>query len=471
MRTEMRRTLRGNLPPKDEHAAAESPSKRWSFEWIYFTLVVVAWCFTPLLRRLLDYRQGAFNPVQVTSLIPFLLMVPFVVWCFRPERLARLSPMFRFAAYAWAIAFVYALGVGAVAGAFSAAAFEFVQYLFPMLAGIWLAGQDIPVAQCLQRLVRIVLPCAGVVAAYGLAQWVQPPPWDVMWVQGSEFVSVGDPSPFVMRVFSTLNAPEPAADFFALTIVLVLPLLRLRSLWAWPLVGALGAALLLTMIREAWVAVVLGSIVYLAVSPRRLAVLPSLAVLVTLIVFLVSALPALMGSGTGSDIISTRISTLTDVDHDGSALERQQEIEDSLQAGLENPAGTGLGTVGAASKLGNYAPSSIGKALDSGYFSRFIEMGWAGLAAYLAVALGVPLAMGYALFRPGGSATTDVKVAGATAIALCATLAFSDAANDAHLGFDGFFFWVALGLGSLAVQTCVEKAPSAVRGRLQRVRS
>jgi hypothetical protein len=215
----------------------------------------------------------------------------------------------------------------------------------------------------------------------------------------------------------------------------------------------------------------LGSIVYLAISPRRLAVLPSLAVLVTLIVFLVSALPALMGSGAGADIISTRISTLTDVDHDGSALERQGEIEDSLQAGLDNPVGTGLGTIGAASKLSNYAPPGIGKTLDSGYFSRFIEMGWAGLVAYLAVTLGVPLAMGYAIFRPGSMATIEVKVAGATAIALCATLAWSDAANDAHLGLDGFVFWVALGLGSLAVQTCAEKVPNAVRGRLQRVRS
>ena len=295
--------------------------------------------------------------------------------------------------------------------------------------------------------------------------------WDVVWVQGADFVSVGDPSPFVMRVFSTLNAPEPAADFFALMIVLVLPLLRLRALWVWPLISLLGAALLLTMIREAWVAVVLGSLVYLLISPRRFAVMPSLAIYALVLVFLVSALPSLMGSASGSDSISTRISTLADIDHDGSALERQQEISDSLTAGLANPLGTGLGTVGAAAKLGGGdAPQNLGKALDSGYFARFVEMGWAGLLGYLAVVLGVPLAMAYALFRPGSTATTDVKVAGATALALCATLAWSDAASDAHLGLDGLFFWLALGVASLAVQTCVERAPSVRRARLQRIR-
>jgi hypothetical protein len=462
-----RRLPRGTLRAPQAAPKVSEPAQRWSLEWIYFALVVVAWCVTPLVRRLIDYHQGAFNPIQVTSLIPFVMMIPFALVCFRPERLARLSPLFRFALYAWAIAFLYALAVGAVVGVFSASAFEFVEYLFPVLAGIWLAGQELSVTQSLRRLVWIFVPCAAAVAIYGLFQWMQPPPWDVMWVQGSDFQSVGDPSPFVMRLFSTLNAPEPAADFFALMIVLVLPLLRLRTLWVWPLLSVLGAALLLSMIREAWVAVTLGSIAYLVMSPRRLAVLPSLAVYVVLLVFLVTALPSLMGSAASSDIISSRLSTLTDIDHDTSALERQQEIADSFQKGFENPAGTGLGTVGAAAKLSD-PNDMLGNALDSGYLARFIEMGWAGALAYLAVVLGVPIAMGYALFRPGSSATLEVKVAGATALALCATLAWSDAANDAHLGLDGFFFWLALGLGSLAVQTCTVKVPKPkFSGRVQ----
>jgi hypothetical protein len=44
-------------------------TRRWSPEWIYFAFVVAAWCFTPLLRRLIDFHNGAFHPVTVRSLI------------------------------------------------------------------------------------------------------------------------------------------------------------------------------------------------------------------------------------------------------------------------------------------------------------------------------------------------------------------------------------------------------------------
>ena len=75
------------LPRRTREAppANEPAPQPWSLEWTYFSFVVAAWCFTPLLRRLLDYRQGAFNPIQITSLIPFALMIPFALVCFRPN--------------------------------------------------------------------------------------------------------------------------------------------------------------------------------------------------------------------------------------------------------------------------------------------------------------------------------------------------------------------------------------------------
>jgi putative inorganic carbon (HCO3(-)) transporter len=455
-------------PTAEPGPAEVTVPTRWSREWIYFTIIFAAWCFTPLLRRLGDYRQGAYNPVQITSLIPFLLLLPLVWVCFKRERLARLTPFFRYLAYIWAAIFIYGFLVGAVFGVVSAAGFSLVEYLVPMLAGIWLAGQALPVTTALRRLAIIILPCAGIVALYGLLQWVQPPPWDVLWVQGSEFISVGDPVPFAMRIFSTLNSPGTAGDFFALTIVLALPFLRFRNLWAWPLVSAIGGALLLTLVREAWVGLVVGMIVYLVLNPRRLSLVPSLAVYIGLLIFFVTALPALMGSGVNSDVITSRISTFGDVDHDGSALDRKNQYGDAMDKGLSNPIGSGLGTVGAAAKLGAASQSSmIGDALDSGYFARFVELGWIGTLAYLVVVIGGPIALGFAVFRQGSTATVDVKVASATAVAICAVLAWGDAANDAHFSLDGFFFWIALGLGSLAIQSCSLAVNPAMRNRRQ----
>jgi putative inorganic carbon (HCO3(-)) transporter len=451
-------------------AVSEAPV-RWSREWIYFTLIIAAWCFTPLIRRLIDYRHGAFNPVQITSLIPFLLLLPLAFVCFKRERLVRLAPLLRICAYAWLAIFAYGFVLAAAVGSVGAAGFECVEYLVPMLGGIWLAGQDLPVVPSLRRLGIIILPCAGVVALYGLFQWAQPPGWDVMWVQGADFVSVGNPVPFAMRVFSTLNSPGTAGDFCALTIVLALPLLRVRALWVWPFVAALGATLLLTLVREAWIALLVGTLAYLAVSPKRLRALPSLALYAALLVFLISSLPALMGSGPNADMITARISTFADVDHDGSALDRKSEFNDALTKSLDSPLGAGLGTVGAAAKLGsNTQAASIGAALDSGYFARLVELGWLGALAYAAVVIGAPIALGINVFRAAGDPGVDVKVAAATAIAMCAALAWGDAASDAHLGLDGFFFWIALGLGSLALQACPAAINLGRSGRLVQAR-
>jgi putative inorganic carbon (HCO3(-)) transporter len=452
---------------------AAATSARWSREWIYFAFVMVAWSFTPLLRRLIDYRNGAFNPVQVTSLLPFLVLLPLALFVFKKERFARLAPVVRYAAYVWIATFGYGFLLAAAVGSVGAAAFEFVQYLAPMLAGIWLAGQDMPAPAALRRLAQIVLPCAGIVAVYGIIQWVQPPPWDVLWVEGSRFVAADSPVPFGMRVFSTLNSPGPAADFFACTMIFALPLVRLRRVWVWPLMAAMGAALLLTLIREAWVALVVGTAVYLIVSPKRLNAVPTLLVLCLLIAGSALTLPALLGSGSASDVIVSRISTFGDVGHDSSAIARQGEISDALNQGLVNPLGAGLGNIGAAARLGSNSGSELGNVLDSGYLARFVELGLPGFLGYLAVVVGVPLLLAFGLGRIPRERpdSVDTKVVGAMAIAICAALAWSDAANDAHLGLDGLLFWLALGLGSLAAGVPVKAGAPRTRATWSRAKS
>lgn len=451
--------------------APERAAARWSREWTYFIAIVCAWCFTPLVRRLLDFRAGAVNPVQIASLAPFLLLLPLAWWSLRSERIARLTPFMRAVALTWCATFAYGLVISLAVGSVGAAAYECVEYLVPMFGGLWLATQDLPADEVLRRVCRVVFPCAGIVAVYGLVQWVQPPPWDAMWVKGSDFISIGDPTPFAMRVFSTLNSPGTAADFFALTIVLALPTLRLRRPWMWAIAGVLGAALLLTLVREAWVALIAGSVVYLALSPRRTSAFVSIACCAVLLGFLITSLPGMLGSGAASDVIVSRLATFGDIDHDGSALDRQDEYGEALAQSFANPLGGGLGTVGAAAKLQANAQSNmIGTALDSGYFARLVELGWAGVVGYLAVTLAAPLIIAGRVLRSGSGASAAVKIAAAVAVSMCAVLATCDAANDAHFGLEGFFFWIALGVGSLALRACV--APGDVRaGALRHVRT
>jgi hypothetical protein len=232
-------------------------------------------------------------------------------------------------------------------------------------------------------------------------------------------------------------------------IMLSLPAIALKRVWIWPMLSLLGAALLLTLVRSSWIGLVLGVVVYLALSPRRFRAFPFLLVYATLLAFFIASLPAFLGAGGNGDMLTSRIATLGDVDHDSSALARSTEISDAFAQGLENPIGVGLGTIGASSALSANPTSPSGNNLDSGYMARFLELGWLGCAGYLVVViggLGVLIASAFRRNR-GRAKPTDLVVLIATAAAMCTALAWGDAAGDSHLGLDGLLFWMAMGIG------------------------
>ncbi len=465
------------LGPRGRATEAQRPeaaSARWPFEWVYFSATMAAWSFTPLLRRLIDFHNGFFNPVSMVSLLPFVMVIPLLWPCVQKERRARIKGPLRTILVLWLATFGYGFFISFVFVSPGAATFAFAQYVVPTIVGVWIATQDLPATTLFRRVCIATLPSAAITALYGLGQWVDPPPWDVLWVDGSGFSSAYIPVPFGMRIFSSLNSPQPAADYWTMTMILVFPFFRLRNVWTWPFLAALGSALMLTLVREAWVGLIIGMVVYLVMSPRRMSAIPALGLFAVLLTVLVTALPALLGSGPGGDFITTRITTLGDVGHDDSALERQEEIRDATEQGFENPLGSGLGNIGASSKLGNATTASNGTVLDSGYLSRFDELGWLGMLGYLSVSLGGPLYLGYRIIKRSDTTPPDVatKTVGAAAVAICFVLAWADAANDSHYGLDGIFFWLASGVAAVAATSRESIATAAVqeskRRRVQR---
>jgi hypothetical protein len=171
-------------------------------------------------------------------------------------------------------------------------------------------------------------------------------------------------------------------------------------------------------------------------------------------------LPAFLGASSQSDVVSARISTLGDVDHDSSALARSTEISDAFAQGLENPIGQGLGMIGASSALSANPTTPSGNNLDSGYMARFLELGWGGFGAYLFVVIGsLATLIGSAFRRQKKPKPADMVVLIATAAAMCAALVWGDAAGDSHLGLDGFIFWIAMGIGFRRVATEPQTSP------------
>jgi putative inorganic carbon (HCO3(-)) transporter len=193
----------------------------------------------------------------------------------------------------------------------------------------------------------------------------------------------------------------------------------------------------------------LGVVVYIVFSPRRVVTFPIMLAFAVIFSVLVAFLPAFLGAGQDSDVVSARIATIADVNHDESAIERSQEIQDSIQEALSDPIGSGLGTIGSAAMISSNLSLSHGTVLDSGYLARLVELGWLGFVGYLFVAVGGFATILWSIFSRGSNATQSAenKVLLATAAAMCAALVWADAAGDAHLGVEGVFFWIAMGIG------------------------
>ena len=417
----------------------------WSREWIVFLVSMALWCFMPEVRRLLDWRSGAFSSVQILSLVPLLSVLPLLLFAFKKDRLARLSPALKFFALAWLIANAYALFVGLFVGNGSSAVYEFLSFMIPVIAGVWIGTQELPPAATMKRLGAISLVFGGIVGIYGVLQFISPPPWDVLWVQSANWTSVGPPEPFMMRVFSTLNSQGPAADYLAIVLVFGLAGAGLRPVFMWPMMASIAASLGLTLVRSAWIGLVAGVVAYLVFSPRRLRTLPIVALMALMLTFLVSSLPTLLGDSTGGSQITSRLNTFGDLGHDSSALDRQGEIAEAFDAANRNPMGGGLGLVGSAAKLSS--SDTEGRALDSGYLARFYELGYLGTVLYFVVIIGTLCTLVKRLIASAGRFDLNDRVAIATAAALCVVILALEAAGDSYGGITGLYAWLAIGAG------------------------
>lgn len=418
-------------------------SRVWSLEWIYFTILIGIWCFEPFLRRVVDWKSGAFNLQSPFGALPYVMLVPLAIFCLQSGRIRAVSFPFKILLAAWALTFGYGLTIGILKGNFAAATYSFVQYVGPAIVGLWLAGLPIGSAAALRRATIIFLTYAVIVAGYGIAQYVSPAPWDVLWVIGSGFLSAGYPTPYSMRIFSTLNAPGPCADFLALAILLSMQFFRLRAIWVLPITAALGAALALTLVRTTWIALIIGIVVYLALSPRRLQAFPIVVIFSSLLFIAIVSLPTFLGADSKSTAIVDRINTFGELNADVSVNDRQGEIADATVVALNNPIGDGLGTLGVSARLNANSSDQLAANLDSGYFARVLELGWLGLGGYLFVTFGALYWLSRAPKIRGYGRDRDFQVTIAMASAVVVALIWSDASGDAHYGIDGLIFWIA----------------------------
>ncbi len=429
----------------------------------YVAIIFAMWTFSPLLRRLVDWQFG-YHKISIIALLPTLVLMPGLYVL--TKKWSKLGRGFRGVFLIWAIAFSYSFLVAFASGSLLPGLFTLVLFLAPAgIAAVLLTASDDP-REAYERATNALLVCASIASVYAIYQYIAPPPWDVLWVQAENIVSMGSPVPFGLRVFGPYNSSGPFGLYLVFALVMALPLLRISSWKNTAMIAPIVVALLLTQVRVAWIGLALAAVVYLVLAPGRRAPLAALAMVsAACIAFGIGLISTVHDAQVAVTTIGDRLTTFQSISSDDSVITRQGETSDSWKLGLQDPLGFGLGSM----SLGSRLSGGSGGGIDNGYLSRLVELGLFAWLLYLAamiVALATTLSV-YFRVRRRDRGIADIAALGVT---LQLLLLFLEGAFDNHNGFSGIFFWLSLYVCSAVVAVVPKRVePEMTFSRERRV--
>lgn len=355
---------------------------------------------SPLLRRLVDWRTTYQEPSAIL-LAPLLLsLLP--ILGFR-RKLEAATPRVRMVAMLTLAGILFGAGIGIIKDPNAGVLQATLTWSAPVVLFVFCSS--IRNTDELSRVLdRTLLWGVLLMSAYGIYQFIVAPEWDVYWLRqisaDALAPSFGQPEPFAIRVWSTMNAPGPFS--IVLSAGLVWLAIRQRSLAVFA--SILGfAALLLTLVRSTWLTTALALVLIFAASRFRppLKLIASLLILAAVLSLALTSLPQ------AADI-RDRINTFSALRTDGSAEERR-DMYDYVGGRIESsPIGAGLDT---NDVVHNFP-------LDSSLLLLFYRLGWVGAAFYLsglAILLG-SMVLNFRSISPEQVASAAIALAAATQI-------------------------------------------------------
>jgi hypothetical protein len=385
---------------------------------------LVLFAFAPLVRRIVDLQIG-YDQLGLMLIGPLLcILVPAI---HLPRLLEQRSVPSH---WIWplgiiAASVVYA-GILSMAQAdWNNAASGILKWLAPVLyaAMMMLSAEREEMIDAATSAFAFILPILGVYAVY---QYVAPLDWDIFWMRYAPIPSIGQPLPYEVRVFATMNSPASFATFTATGLFLIG-----FSKRPWLALAALPAALglLLSLYRTAWLSLAI-SIVFclMFAGTRRRAgiILVGIGVAVLLAVLLTPF----------GDVVADRLSTLSEGSQDGSAQERLEEFVTLWRLPDSSLFGSGftISDVGAAGAM------PVDGMIVACWLSMGIVVGGVCLTALF-------WAIANAIAVTWIDLTPDAIVVGALALGALLQLPLANITS----GENGFFFWTfaaLLGHGS-----------------------
>lgn len=346
--------------------------------WLYrkypaHYLGFICWLFflTPEVRRLADFFVGAFNPVSPIMTAP--LACAAISGCSLVINYKVLGERRAMPLLIVMLGLLYAYVIGVARAGFSAATFGMVSAVFPALVGFRLIVSWTEHPEYQRVLLKTFVYACILMGAYGVYEFINPPPWDAFWLLQSGMVNDGTPVPFGWRVAGTMNSSGPFANTLLVCIVMALAgkgKLRIAASIALP-------ALMFTSVRSAWGGLLLGLIYPIAMLDGR-----SRMRLIAAVITCVALCAPLAMFGVASDQFASRLGTIQNLDQDNSFQMRVSMYSAFFARALSDVSGQGFGGTGVASKLSDDQADTI-MVFDSGLMEVPYVMGWPGTLLYV----------------------------------------------------------------------------------------
>jgi hypothetical protein len=372
---------------------------------------------TPLVRRLADYRSGFTDPSPIL-LTPYLVILVTLVTLRRhlPKAYSQGGLPFLMAL----AGIFYAIITGFISNPPVKVMVAALEWIAPVLFGfhLFINWHSYPAYR--QNLQRTLTWGVLVMGSYGIVQYLIAPQWDRTWLINTTLNTMGKPEPLGLRVWSTLNSPEPFAAIMAGCLLLLFTNkspLRLPA----AIVGYLS--FLLCAVRSGWLGWLAGLLnLIVSLKPKlqlRLAI--ALVVLAVAIVPLATIEPFAQ--------LSSRLDTFSNLENDQSSIERQKSFNTLRDAALTSFIGQGIS----------------GQKLDSAIFSMLFELGWIGTISYA----GGLFLLTFSLFQ-AKQTRFDPFIGTARAIVISALVRLP--VNVPMQGASGLLLWTFLGIGLAGIK-------------------
>ncbi|XZN91549.1 MAG: O-antigen ligase domain-containing protein [Microcoleus sp.] len=378
--------------------------------WVFF--------LTPFIRRVSDFRSGFTDPSPMLLAPPLVATIAIVTFYRNlPKAREQGSLPFVFSA----IGVFYGFLVGMINGLPVPAIISLMAWVSPILFGyhLFVNWQDYPSYR--DNIQRTFLWCVLVTATYGVYQYLVAPEWDRFWlIQTKLYTSMGKPEPLGLRVWSTMNAPlQFGIVMLAGNILLFIGqgTLRIPGL----AVGILSV--LLTSVRTVWGGLIIALITLISSLKGGFQIR-----LIAFILTIVLCMVPLSTVEPFSQVIQSRITSLSNVKDDQSAKDRAELYGRTLDLALSEVIGKGNGTL---------------QPIDSGIIELLLTLGWMGAIPYIS---GIFLIF-YSLFQ-GSKPKSDPFASAARAIVVGFLPML--AGSNVIVGISGMVFWGFLGLGMAA---------------------